>query len=120
MTDIDIIKEKWQKKLKLNYWDIKIKIVSPTQTQQMIALVSCYPDKETATIWINSQYKYLSGYNKAWTLESVILHELIHILLWRDVEDLPENIKNNNKFQDFYEYVCDLIADYYNSCKKRV
>ncbi len=109
---------KWQKRLKLEGWDIKIsyKFCGKDTAAQV---EYCEPVEKTATVSICPTYYNRQGYRVSWTLDSLIVHELIHIEMWQEVQSLPAKIQDHPKFSNFEEYICFRYAKIIVDMNKR-
>lgn len=119
---------KWQKILKLSDWEITIRYATKKDLEEIggdkerndIALVSdCDTAAKRATILINRNYHKMAGYKKSWNVDTLILHELIHVVVWLHSEAIPDKIYKHRKVYEFEEFICDCFADviyriYYN------
>lgn len=114
-------KKRWQKELKLDAWDIKIKFVSAFElgdhnTAGQIAY--CYPNEKSAYIQIVNNYYRYEGYNESWNIDTLIIHELIHVMLHDKGENMPKVIKESTKFYNYEEFICDSFAKIIYDCHK--
>lgn len=108
----------WQKRLKLDSWNIKI-VYKHCGKSNAARVEYCEPVEKTAIVAICPTYYNREGYNISWTLESLIVHELLHIEMWKEVEALPAAVKSRKKFQEFEEYLCDRYAKIIVDMNKR-
>jgi len=93
IKELNHMLNKWQKKLLLNDWDISIKIVDFLRTDY----------RQSGDFEINAKAKkatILLTQNPFKNEETVLVHELIHVLLW-DMDSFSENaiIKTCKKFE---------------------
>lgn len=110
--------KKWQKKLKLEGWQIKIRYKAcGKDTAAQVDF--CEPVEKTAVVNISPNYYNREGYNVSWTLDSLIVHELLHIEMWQEVHSLPAKIREHQKFEDFEEYICFRYAKIIVDMNKR-
>lgn len=110
----------WQQKMKLLDWDIRIRyaskadILDPEQFGDgtLGQLDMCWPDEKVAQISIHPRYHKADGYNIAWNLDTLIIHELIHTHLSEKSNELPEEILVG----DFEEFVCNSLGKIIYDC----
>jgi hypothetical protein len=110
----------WKPKLKLSDWDINIRYATKKEAEKqqrkekgdLLAFAhDCDPAAKRATILIVRDYHKGAGHKTAWNVDTLILHELIHIVVWSASDAIPESIANHSKVHEFEEYVCDSLAD---------
>ena len=115
-------KKKLQHLLKLDNWTINIKFVPKSRlpderTTAQVDYCSC--SERVASVVIYDKYWLHDGFEVAWNLETLLLHEFIHILLMEQFMHLPHMIQENAKFMELEEFICDIFAkiifDTYNS-----
>lgn len=105
--------KKWQTVLKLDGWNIAAKFVprSKLLDQDTIAqLESCFPTEKVAVIIIHSKYPEDKEYGLAWNIDTIIIHELIHVLFWEKTDEMPDSIQQHSKFRAFEEFLCNSFA----------
>jgi len=110
--------KKFQKWLNLDGWDIKIRYKS-CDPDTVGEIDFCEPVEKTAIINISSKYFTKEGYNVSWNLDNIIIHELIHIELWEQIDRLPIDIKEHKKFKELEEYICFRYAKIIGDMHKR-
>ena len=108
---------KWQKKLKLDGWHIKIRYKSCGE--DAAAMVFCEPLERTAIINVHPQYYLKEGYRISWDLDSLIVHELLHVEMWEEINKLPQKMREHVKFEAFEEYLCFRYAKIIVDINKR-
>lgn len=110
-TSLENKLNKWKKILKLDAWNITINWVKPKTINNDLAEIEIcsYPEK-VATIAVSTHYDQHAHHGKVFNLDSIILHELIHIVFWEHVQNLPSNFTENKKFEEFEEYMCDYFS----------
>ena len=107
----------WKKHMRLSDWEIKIRyadcstIETDTEGESIALLKECYPIEKKAEIWIDHNYNKIDGYLFGWNMDTTIIHELTHILLTRERDELPKKIANHKRVIQFEEYICDLMGD---------
>lgn len=122
---LDRKKRYWQKVLKMTDWNIKIKFVPKyklSDINSIAELESISGNEKAAQIFISSSYHSYDGYNLYWNIDTIILHEMIHIKIDRQREQLNKKLIKSDKFYDFEEFICDtfsnLIYDFDKKSKK--
>ena len=110
--------KKWKKIMNLSDWKIQItyadiyEYADEDSNRGLIAAAfDVYPAEKKATIHVDHNYHFVKGNNFGWNLDTVVIHELTHILLTAYRDMLSERIMNNEGFKQFEENVCDTIAD---------
>ena len=121
---------RWKRVLKLSDWNIKIRfstkkeldLVHKKEDKKIVFgwVEDCDPAAKRATILVNREYHKGPGHKTSWNVDTLILHELAHVVVWAQSDMIPENIKKHSKVYDFEEFVCDSFADiiyciFYNS-----
>jgi hypothetical protein len=124
VTQVNLEKRlnKWKRVLKLTDWDISIKYkpYSELGKDNVTGLVNfCSPEEMTAEIYISNTYYRHEGYKISWNLDSLIIHELIHVVLWEEWDKLAEHIRDNKKLENFEEFVCWHFAKIIKDLFKR-
>lgn len=110
---------KWQTALKLDGWDIKIKY-KHCGKDDAAEVEFCEPVERTAVINISPNYYNREGYNVSWTLDELIIHELIHVVLWEPCHSyFSSKIRGSQKFEDFEEFVCFHFAKIIGDIRRR-
>lgn len=108
--------KKWQKCLKLDGWTINAKFVPPSKLDDSNKMEvagqvqECSPDEKVVLIYFHNKYYKLEGYGISWNIDTLILHELIHVLCWEKVIEMPTSIQDHSKFQILEEFVCNSMA----------
>jgi len=109
--------EIWKKHMKLGDWDISIRYSDLTYLNKreedftIAYLNTCYIIEKKAEILVDHNYNKIEGYIFGWNMDTTIIHELTHVLLSREREDLPKHIVENKKVEKFEEFICDLMGD---------
>jgi hypothetical protein len=114
----------WQTILGLSEWHIKMSFVKPKAIEGDIALLKTISNVEkVAVILINEEYYLEPEYGTVWNLDTVILHELVHVLLDEPIRRLAKKIKENTRFKELEEWICDkfayLVYTYVKNKRKR-
>lgn len=105
--------KKWQTILKLDGWNITAKFVPQNKlldAETTAQVESCFPSEKVAVIIIYDKYLEHNGYNVSWNIDTLIIHELIHVLLWEKTDEMPASIQGHSKFKLFEEFLCDSFA----------
>lgn len=127
----------WAKRLRLSDWTVACKYATKTDMDRQDPednnkpyfddetighLTDCSIPEKIAVICIRRNYYDHDGFGISWNLDTLILHELIHIIenLAKANSGVPNKIKDRNDFIDYGEYICDCFASviYYNFRKK--
>lgn len=110
--------EYWQNIVGLRGWDVRIKFEKLRQ-DEIAKVEACYPVERTAVISVRDDYYKDKDCGIQWNLDTVICHELLHLVFWDTIGDMPKVVKYNKKFQAFEEWICDYFSRvFYNVCKK--
>jgi hypothetical protein len=109
---------KWIKHVKLEGWDIKIRF-KPLKEDIAARIYHCSPVEMSAIIDIAVDYSDREGYGVSFNLDTLILHELIHVILWEKWDELPNTIKEHKKMELFEEFVCFHFAKIIYDIKRR-
>ena len=112
---------RWKPVLKLKDWDISIRYAKQKELESVQKKDSkkiifgwvddCDSAAKRASILINRNYHTGPGHKTSWNIDTLIIHELVHVVLWAHSENIPENIRKHSKVFDFEEFVCDSFAD---------
>lgn len=121
---------RWKPVLKLSSWDITIRYAKKAELEKeqkkelkdriiLAFVIDCDPAAKRATVLVNRDYHKVAGHKQSWNIDTLILHELVHIVLWGKSDAIPEKIRNHSKVDDLEEFACDAFADiiyciYYN------
>jgi len=109
---------RWKKVLKLIDWDIQIRYATKSDIDKgsidleddLASLETCSPIEKVARILVNKNYPNFDEYNVVWNVDTIILHELIHVLTYEKVHVLPDSIQNHQGLTKLEEFVCDSMA----------
>lgn len=112
---------RWKTVLKLGDWAIDIRYATKNELEQQkenekdpgsLAFVPiCDPAAKRAQVLIARDYHEEIDHKKSWNLDTIIIHELIHIVLWAEMSELPEKFQKHNKIKKLEELVCNSFAD---------
>ena len=126
----------WKKRLRLGDWDITCKY--PTKAEQekedpddknrpnfesdtIGCLMECSIPEKIAVIGIRKDYYDHDGYKVSWNLDTLIIHELVHIIqkMGKTTAGIPKKIRDRKDLWVWEEYNCDTFAailyfQYYN------
>ncbi len=102
----------WQKALKIGDWDISIKIARESYVGEGIIaeVIYCAPVEKIAKINLLNNYMKVPGYNISFNIDTIIIHELIHVVLWDKVNFLPTKFRKNKRYIESEEFICDYMA----------
>lgn len=112
--------DRWKKVLRLNDWDITCRYGSrvelqdeddPDSDDRIGLLPHCSIPEKIALILIRREYYSHEGYGVSWNIDTLILHELVHILQKMGKQGLPKRLRENDRLRlIFEEYNCDTFA----------
>lgn len=122
--------EYWQKVLKLTNWTIEFGIVSeddmtraceeyqpeggwPRGEEDYSAhafLVWVRSDEQRARILFHKELKDDSEYDSVFNLDTLCIHELLHIMFEPWFKRLPKYIRRHKKVYDLEEWLCNRIS----------
>ena len=122
-SDLNSKVDFWKKVLGLDGWEIKTTIISSSEMYNLVkklegeadkneliyaVLVNCHPVEQIASI------AFLKNADKHFgiqlNLDTLIIHELIHVATQEKFDNLPETIGNSNKIKELEEYIADFFA----------
>ena len=126
---LDPVIKKWKQILGLNGWDFRIALVdkysmaerireyeadSPTPSNAdpedivLGCVTHCYPVEQVATI----QFRYdAPAFFGAWVnLDTLVCHELIHVLVRDQFDRLPKAAQRSKKTGELEEFICDRFS----------
>jgi hypothetical protein len=102
---------KWVNVLGLNDWEINAKFIPRHKgkfKKDEQAEVTYYWNEKVANINFNSTYYKDKDCGKVWNIDTLIIHELIHVVLSERMDGLPENVVE--KISDLEEFIADYFA----------
>ncbi len=111
--------KKWQHILKLDGWTLTFKFIPPTTFKKMekeksiLAMVNhASPNEKVAEMLFNNKYHTYDGFGASWNIDTLIIHELIHIHLFEKSDQLEKAIPEEVEevFTQYEEFLCDSIA----------
>lgn len=124
--------EHWQKVMKLTNWTIEFDIVSEKVMIEQIKeyqpeggwhdgpddqddsalafLVWIRREEQHARILFHKDVKKDGEYGSVFNLETLCIHELIHIMLDRQIQSLPNYIRKHKKIHRLEEWLCNRFA----------
>ncbi len=118
--------KRWAKALRLGDWDIMCRYATKSETTQEYDSkdVICFDDstigrlhecsipEKIALILIRRNYFDHDAYGVSWNIDTLIIHELIHIVekVGKKNCNIPEKIKKRKDFKDLEEYNCDTFS----------
>ena len=117
----------WSKRLRLGDWTIKCRYATKTEMSlpdpdddnnpcfddnTIGRLHECSTPEKIAVILIRKDYYNHQGYGVYWNLDTLIIHELIHIILniGKQSSKMGKKIQENSAFESFEEFACDSFA----------
>lgn len=126
---LDPVIKKWKQILGLNGWDFRIALVdkysmaerireyeadSPTPSvadpEDIVlgCVTHCYPVEQVATI----QFRYdAPAFFGTWVnLDTLVCHELIHVLVRDQFDRLPKAAQRSKKTGELEEFICDRFS----------
>lgn len=82
---------KWQPRLKLSEWDIKVKLSRREEMDDAAGSVTITPNTRLAVIRVMDPVDWMS---REWSqdIEQTIVHELVHVVFWGLDENRPEGL----------------------------
>lgn len=104
--------KKWQKVLKLSDWNITVKFASQSQigNNTLAMIKDVYQTEKVAIIEVLNTYYNEVGHGHKFNIDTLLLHELVHLLVWEEHDRLPPDIRKSKAFLDFEEFLCDSFA----------
>lgn len=101
---------KWQKRLRIQDWDIKAEIVSRGELidridADVLGACHCMETKKKAQILLLHESEHQPGND---SLETILVHEMLHVVM--PVQDLNIKVDNNNPVYIAYERIVDQLA----------
>lgn len=108
---------KWKKILKLQNWSISVRYANKKeideQNKKIIAAYVSHCDcaAKRASILVNRKYYEIVGYKTAWNVDTLLLHELIHIAIWSQTIRIPDTIAGHKSIENLEEFICDFFGD---------
>jgi len=109
----------WMRALKLEGWTIKIRFRTvPSGDDTVAELEHCSPVERAAAIFVAEDYAGRAGHGVSFNLDTLILHELIHVVLWDEWERLPTRTKGRADVKRLEEFVCFHFAKIIYDLKK--
>lgn len=116
----------WAKRLRLGDWTITCKYATKPEMDKVDpedgstyfdentigCLMECSIPEKIAVIGIRRNYFDHDGYKVSWNLDTLIIHELIHIIekVGKKNSGIPKKIDRRRDFTNFEEYNCDAFA----------
>lgn len=101
LSDVLRLVSTWQKRLRLEDWDIRVSIVDPKEIPNEHAEVDFSWSKHTADLKISSDAKNFRE------LTDSIVHELLHLhFWWEETEGVRSDL-----LELAFTRVCDVIAE---------
>jgi hypothetical protein len=119
--------DKWKKVLRLGDWNITCRYANSSEMKDketmneddIGVLEQCHIHEKIALILINKHYYNHNAFGLSWNLDTLILHELIHIIQSMAMQSLTKKMKESPKMDQVEEFNCDTFAaiiyfTYYN------
>lgn len=117
--------KRWAKALRLSDWDIICRYATRAEMERECELdrgENCFDDttighlhecsipEKIALILIRRNYYAHESHGISWNIDTLILHELIHIIEIVGTNKLPKKITERKDFCEFEEYNCDSFS----------
>ena len=115
----------WAKRLRLSDWDITCKYPTKAEMEKedpaddykphfddetVGCLMECSLPEKIAVVGIRKNYFDHDGFGVSWNLDTLIIHELIHIIEKIGKDKLPKSVISRKDFKEFEEFNCDCFA----------
>lgn len=117
----------WARRLRLGDWSITCRYATKSEMQKLDPedndepcfdestigrLQECSIPEKIAVVLIRRNYYDHDGYGVSWNLDTLIIHELIHIIekVGKKNSGIPRKIDDRRDFGNFEEYNCDAFA----------
>lgn len=108
----------WKKVCRLSDWNIQIRYATKTDEEvdninlerDLASTVNCSPPEKIALVLINKDYVNHPKNNFVFNIDTIILHELMHIIIWEKVDALAEGVLESKNFKTLEEFICDYYA----------
>lgn len=103
---------RWKKHLRLTDWDITIRYGTKKEVgnNTLACLDTCSHAEKIARVIVSKDYFKDEDFAVVWNLDTLILHELIHIVLKAEEDKIPESIRNHKRVHNLIEFTCDTFA----------
>lgn len=122
--------EYWQKVLKLTNWTIEFAVVTEEQMLKTIeenppeggwspededgsahALMEWVrPEEQCARIMLHREMKDDPEYGSVFNIDTVCIHELLHIMFDSQFKIFPKYIRTHKKIHSFEEWLCNRFS----------
>jgi len=119
--------KRWAKALRLGDWDITCRYATKSELDQRCEsskdeicfdentigrLHQCSIPEKIALVLIRRNYFDHEAHGVSWNIDTLIIHELIHIIeiVGKKNCNIPKKINDRKDFEDFEEYNCDTFA----------
>lgn len=124
--------EYWQKVLKLTNWTIEFSIISEEEMLRQIELhqpeggwskdeMEQYASAHAFLVWVRQEeqrarilfhrdVKRDDEYGSVFNLDTLCIHELIHVMLDQEFKKFPKYIRRHKKVHAFEEWLCNRFA----------
>ncbi len=116
-------KRKWQKIVGLDKWFITIDYATKYIIGDNVVgmATDCNTEARKANIHILDTYYLTSNNGTVYNLDTIIIHELLHIFMWEMVEKINPKIRKRKDFKNLEEFLCDEFADIvFNNLTKKM
>ena len=111
--------DRWKKVLRLGDWDIVCRYATRAERddpdrlnggENVAILEECSIPEKIAVIIISRDYFNHEGHGVSWNLDTLILHELCHIIQKMGKHGMSKRTEKSSKFIHFEEHICDSFA----------
>ena len=117
--ELEKLLKKWQKKLRLDNWDIQVKVVRASE--MTLPNVQGENDYSTAlhksVVKILDPIDYETDLSEEQDMERTLVHELMHLVLWHCTPKESKNLKRQ-LFETSVEQLANALVDMKRGQKK--
>jgi len=116
----------WAKRLRLSDWDITCRYatkadmntIDPDDNEPCFdddtigRMQECSIPEKVAVVLIRRNYYDHNGYKVSWNLDTLIIHELIHIIekIGKKNAGIVNSVDKRRDFMEFEEFNCDCFS----------
>ena len=129
-SEVKVALEYWQKVLKLTNWTIEFAIVSEDEMNHALEtyqpengwskdeeeygayafLAWTRPEEQRAKILFHKELKDDEEYDSVFNLDTICIHELLHIMFEPQFKKFPKYIRNHKKTHNLEEWMCNRLS----------